>query len=43
MQEFIQSWFKYNQDSQVTDDTFKYQIFDFISRNFEIDSRKVII
>ena len=43
MQEFIKSWFKYNQDTEVTDETFKYELFDFISRNFDIDTRKDII
>ena len=36
MQAFVKSWFMYNYNTQVTGESFKYEVLDFISRNFGI-------
>lgn len=43
MQAFIKSWFLYNSGIEVTGASFKYEVYDFISRNFGISQRNEII
>lgn len=43
MQTFVKNWFMYNVEQEVTEDIFHYKILDFISSNYDIDTRETII
>jgi hypothetical protein len=40
MQKFVSSWFLYNFNLEVTNDSFKFNLYDFISSNYDIETRE---
>ena len=40
MQKFVSSWFLYNFHLEVTNDSFKFNLYDFISSNYDIETRE---